>query len=132
MQLEKNVVSWFEIYVLDMDRAKKFYGTVLGVEFTDVPDPEGSNGISMAFFPGAPDGPNACGALVKMDGVKQSGAATISTMVYFDTEDCQAEESRVVSAGGQVHKPKFSIGEFGFCSICMDTEGNTFGLHSLK
>jgi uncharacterized protein len=29
-------------------------------------------------------------------------------------------------------QPKMSIGDYGFCSIVMDTEGNTIGLHSMK
>jgi predicted enzyme related to lactoylglutathione lyase len=29
-------------------------------------------------------------------------------------------------------RPKFSIGEFGFVSLCMDTEGNMFGVASMK
>ena len=57
---------------------------------------------------------------------------TGGTIVYFGTEDCTAEESRVSDAGGQVINPKMSIGEFGWVSVCMDTEGNLFGLSSMK
>ena len=42
------------------------------------------------------------------------------------------EESKVVEAGGQVHQSKMAIGEFGFCNLAMNTEGNLFGLHSMK
>jgi len=31
-----------------------------------------------------------------------------------------------------VVNPKMSIGEFGWVSVCMDTEGNLFGLSSMK
>lgn len=34
--------------------------------------------------------------------------------------------------GGKVVAPKMSIGEFGFVSLCMDTEGNLFGLSSME
>ena len=34
--------------------------------------------------------------------------------------------------GGEVTQPKQSLGEFGFMSLCKDTEGNTFGLHSME
>jgi predicted enzyme related to lactoylglutathione lyase len=57
---------------------------------------------------------------------------TGGTLVYFACEDCANEASRVVDAGGQVLQQKFQIGEHGFCSIVMDTEGNTIGLHSMK
>lgn len=130
MELKHNPVCWFEIYVNDMNRAKKFYSAVLGVEFGDIPMPDGMG--EMAFFPGGEKLTNASGALVQMDGVKSQGAATVSTIVYFQCDDCSVEESRVAAAGGIVHKTKFPIGEFGFCTICLDTEGNTFGFHSMK
>ena len=53
-------------------------------------------------------------------------------MVYFSCEDCAVEESRTVAAGGQVAKPKYSIGEHGFVSLIIDTEGNMVGLHSQR
>lgn len=132
MALKQNVVCWFESYVNDMERAKKFYATVLGVAFEDAPPMEGMGDMQMAFFPGAENLPNASGALIKMEGVKAVGIATTSTIVYFTSEDCTLEESRVAAAGGEVHQSKMAIGPHGFVSICLDTEGNTFGLHSLK
>lgn len=53
------------------------------------------------------------------------------TCVYFSVEDCAGPEGRVEASGGQVVRHKFSIGEFGFVSLCQDTEGNVFGLNSL-
>jgi predicted enzyme related to lactoylglutathione lyase len=38
----------------------------------------------------------------------------------------------VVAAGGHIAKPKFSIGDHGFVSLIMDTEGNMVGLHSQR
>ena len=32
--MEVNMISWFEVPVLDMDRAKKFYETVFNVEIS--------------------------------------------------------------------------------------------------
>ena len=64
-----------------------------------------------------------------MDGVKSGGNSVI---IYFITEDCALEQSRVEAAGGKIMKPKMSIGEHGFISICTDTENNAFGLHSMK
>jgi hypothetical protein len=53
-----------------------------------------------------------------------------SRLVYFHCEDCATEAGRVVNAGGHVHKEKCSIGEYGFITLALDTEGNMFGLHS--
>lgn len=127
---EYNPVVWFEIYVTDLERAKKFYGTVLQSKFNKLDNAEGLNGLKMAIFPeNNPNGYGAHGALCQMDGFD---AGKNSTLVYFGCIDCKIEESRVEDAGGKVIKPKFSIGTNGFISICEDTEGNKFGLHSMQ
>lgn len=38
----------------------------------------------------------------------------------------------VAPAGGKVMREKFSIGQYGFIALVFDTEGNMFGLHSMK
>ena len=73
--------------------------------------------------------PGAGGVLVKMDRVC-SGAG--GTLVYFACDDCTVEQGRVQAAGGQVFKPRFSIGQYGFAALITDTEGNTNGLHSMR
>ena len=127
----KNPVGWFEIYVNDMSRAKKFYEAMLEVQLDElvVPSEMDDDAFQMLSFPFVPNEPNASGALVKTVGMNPGGN---SVLVYFSCDDCSIEESRVDGAGGKVLKPKFSIGEHGYCSICMDTEGNTFGLHSME
>jgi predicted enzyme related to lactoylglutathione lyase len=108
-----------------MARARKFYETVLDgkIEKLDAGD------LDMYAFPGERGAPGSAGALVRMDGVPSGGH---SVVVYFHVDDCAVEEARVEKAGGQMHKHKFSIGQYGFISLCVDTEGNIFGLHSTK
>lgn len=129
--MSKNVVCWFEIYVDDMERAKKFYGEVLKTAFhdADMPGDADDGSSKMAFFD-CDDMEAVSGALVYMEGCRNKENNSVSTMVYFPCEDCSIEESRVEAAGGKVLTPKMSIGEHGFCSICSDSEGNAFGLHS--
>ena len=123
-----NPIGWFEIYVDDMPRAKQFYQDVLGVTLEALPDPTGGD-VEMLAFPSDMENYGATGALVKMDGF---GAGGNSTQVYFSCENCAVEESRVETAGGQIDSPKSSIGDYGFVSMVIDTEGNMIGLHSLK
>ncbi|MEO8112700.1 MAG: VOC family protein [Ginsengibacter sp.] len=125
---QRNPVVWFEIYVDDITRARNFYETVLAIKTGDMADPTNAN-LKMASFPMAMDAPNASGALVQMEGMKAGGNSTI---VYFTSEDCAIEEARVEKAGGKIFKKKMSIGEYGFMSLCEDTEGNIFGIHSRK
>ena len=123
--MSRNSVGWFEIYVDDMERARKFYETVIGVPVTKLPGPD----VEMYAFPMDNDAPGSPGSLVHMPGFPAGGN---STLVYFSCEDCAVEESRVVGAGGKIEKEKFSIGPYGFISLVYDTEGNMFGLHSMK
>ncbi len=123
-----NPVGWFDIYVADMNSAKTFYESVLNVQLGDLGDPSDST-IIMKSFPSDMEKYGATGALVKMEGAQ---VGQNSVIVYFSCDDCSVEESRVESAGGNVARPKFSIGEFGFISLAVDTEGNMFGLHSLN
>ena len=71
----------------------------------------------------------AGGALVKSSHARPGAGGTL---VYFSVEDCMKEESRIAAAGGKVVRSKFSIGEFGWVTLCEDTEGNLFGLSSMK
>lgn len=122
-----NAIGWFDIYVNDMERATEFYETVLGQKLEEMGDPTG--GTQMMSFPTDMSVYGAGGALVKSAYTKPGVGGT---MLYFSVEDCAVEESRVAAAGGKVIRPKFSIGEFGWVSLCEDTEGNTFGLSSMK
>ncbi len=128
-----NAICWFEIYVKDIKRAQTFYSAVLGTHFTDMTTPGDESGMKMACFGSPSESENVVqGALVEMPGTKEGDGACVNTIVYFPCVDCSVEESRVEAAGGKVNQSKFSIGEYGFCSICVDTEGNPFGLFSMS
>ncbi len=122
-----NAVAWFDIYVDDLARAVSFYETVLAVELEDMDDPTGET--QMKSFPADMGAYGAAGALTKSAHGKPGMGGTV---IYFAAEDCAVEEARVVAAGGQVLRPKFSIGDFGWVSLCQDTEGNMFGMNSMK
>ena len=126
--MTQNPVNWFEIYVKDMDRAKKFYEGVLSVTLNklDSPVPE----LEMWTFPSDRDGAGASGALAKMKGGPAGG--NTSTIIYFRCDDCATEAKRVPAHGGRVMKEKMSIGQYGFIALATDTEGNAIGLHSMK
>ncbi len=123
--MTSNAVGWFEIYVQDMERAQKFYESVLQAKLEKL---DGGD-LEMMSFPGGTDRFGASGALVRMEGVPSGGN---STLIYFISEDCAVEAGRVASAGGRVQREKMSIGEYGFIALAYDTEGNMFGLHSMQ
>lgn len=131
--MDRNIICWFEIYVREIERAKAFYSQVLGNTFQDITPPgEADTAMKMSFFSSMEEtGNGVSGALIEMPGDGAECNPNLNTIVYFACEDCAVEESRVEQAGGKVHQPKMSLGEHGFCSICIDTEGNAFGLYSM-
>ena len=125
MNNTRNPVGWFEIYVQDMERAQAFYESIFQLKLAPLPSPI----VQMLAFPGVPNGCGCPGALVKVEG-NDSGAG--GTLIYFSCEDCAIEAARAAEQGGEIFKPKFSIGEYGFISLIFDTEGNMVGLHSMN
>tara|TARA_R110001583_G_scaffold39462_2_gene126406 strand:+ start:133 stop:513 length:381 start_codon:yes stop_codon:yes gene_type:complete len=126
--MPKNPVAWFEIYVDDLARAKTFYEAVFEVNLEVIGDPNDSS-IQMLAFPSDMEKYGATGALVKMEQMIAGGGGTL---VYFSCDDCAVEASRVEEAGGTIQKPKMTIGEYGFISLVVDSEGNMIGLHSME
>ena len=127
--LPKNPFAWIEIYVEDMDRARKFYESVLQIQMTPMQTPGEFGDLEMLSFPWAPGEKNISGALCKTSDMKPG---TGGTLAYFTCKDCVHEISRVENAGGKVLQEKFQIGGHGFCAVAMDTEGNSIGFHSDK
>ena len=121
-----NPIDWFEIYVQDMDRARRFYEAVLGVELNDL---SGPGELEMLGFPADGNAPGSGGALVCAMGV---ASGNNSTLVYFRCSDCAEPAARVEDSGGTLLRGKMSIGPHGFVALAEDTEGNRFGLHSAR
>lgn len=122
-----NPVCWFEIYVDNIERARKFYESVFQLKLERLNSPSEHSDMELWAFPMEMDRWGAGGALVKMSGMSPGGN---STLVYFACDDCAVEASRVAQAGGRIQQEKMSIGEYGFIALAFDTEGNMFGMHS--
>ncbi len=120
-------IGFFDIYVDDMERAQKFYETMLNTKLTPMGDPNDPT-VEMRGFGDDFSSHGAGGALVKLAHAKPGPGGS---MVYFSCDDCAVEAGRVEAAGGAIVAPKYSIGEHGFVTIISDTEGNMIGLHSM-
>jgi len=121
----RSTITWFEIPCADLDRAQKFYETILGssMKRDDFGDPQDV----MAVF--CYDRPGVGGALVKREFQKPS---ELGTMVYLDCHGAlDAVIDRVQPAGGAMIVPKTPVpGGFGHFACFRDSEGNHVGLHS--
>jgi len=114
--------KWFEIPVLDFDRAQTFYENIFQIEFTEVHD---LGALKMGVFPHDNVGAAICQAewyQPSLDG----------TLVYLNAEpDLTNVLERVEPFGGKVLLPKKQISpDHGFMAVFVDTEGNRLALHS--
>jgi len=117
-----NALNWFEIPVVDFDRAVKFYSTI----FDQPLHTEIFFGIPNAFLPFAQG--NVGGSLVH-DPKRQP--TQNGTLVYLNANgQLDTLISRVGLAGGTIVLPRTSIGPVGEIAIFVDCEGNLVGLHS--
>jgi predicted enzyme related to lactoylglutathione lyase len=129
---ENNVITWFEIPVLDTGRAKVFYETILDIEMQTLYIAETNE--ELTFFPYNPEIVQATsgrvtGVLTKSKNAKPS---IDGTRVYINASpEIQTVLDKVAKAGGKVIVPKQQI-RAGFIAIIMDTEGNSIGLHAEK
>ena len=124
--MKANPVGWFEIYVQDLQRAKKFYETVFETELKPLRSPY--PGIELLAFDMTESSYGCAGALVERAGAPSGGSGTL---VYFSCQDCAVVEKRAAAAGGKVEKSKMAIDEYGFISLVRDPDGNLIGLHSM-
>jgi len=120
---DSNPVSWFEIPVTDMPRAKAFYEHVLHVKL----QPLNLGPLEMAMFPMRPGTPGATGALMKGEPFQPSQQGV---QIYFITPDVDGTLERVQKLAGKVVLPKTRIGPLGFIASFEDSEGNRIGLRS--
>lgn len=125
-----NVITWFEIPVTDIDRAKTFYETILDI--TMVKRADGND--ESVFFPHNPNVIQATSGRVTgvLSKTERNKPANHGTMVYINASpDLQFVIDKVEKAGGKVLAPRVEI-PAGFIAIIIDTEGNKVGLHAEK
>ena len=124
MTQAKNAVNWFEIPVTDIERARKFYSTILEIQMELMT----MGPCKMAMFPGGKDVVH--GALVQTEGYVPSDKGAL---IYLNANpDLAMALGKVEKAGGKMLKDKFSIGEHGFIAYFKDTEGNKVAFHSMN
>lgn len=126
MEELKSAINWFEIPVIDFDRAVRFYSEIYAFEM-----PTRDMGhLKMGFFQHSP-GVGTGGSIVCGDGYKP---ATDGVKLYLNAgSDLNTVLGRVVSAGGTIEQGKTQISpDVGYFAIINDTEGNRIFLHSMN
>lgn len=120
-----HALNWFEIPVIDIERAQRFYEALLGTPMRR----EQMGEHTLALFPSADDGVGGC----LLAGNGTPWPATVGSLVYLNaTPSLDTVLSRVQPAGGRVSTPKVALPDgMGVYAHITDTEGNRIGLHAL-
>ncbi len=124
---QKNAISWVEIPVADLDRAQKFYETILDVQLIPMDFPN----LKMRMFP-VEDMTGVGGALCDSGGF-HTPSETAGPLIYLNANpDVQNVLDKVEAAGGKILVPKTNISpEYGDMGVILDTEGNRIAFHSV-
>lgn len=129
MEISHNVVGWFEIPVSNMERAVKFYETVLGLKL----ERHQMGPLDMAWFPWLEDAPGSPGSLVYHPENYKAGTDGVLIYMTAHSGNLSEELKRVEPAGGKILNAKTYISEdYGYYALVLDTEGNRIALHSRK
>ena len=116
-----NRAVWFDIPVVDLDRAIQFYSEVLAIPVTK----EQFGEISFGLF--SHDEGNG-GCLVEN---AAEVAADKGILVYLNADGRLRDAvAKVTANGGEILQEIHSLGPHGFRALVLDSEGNRFALHS--
>lgn len=124
----KNAISWFEIPTTDIDRAQKFYETILGITMSPLDLPQ----IKMRMFP-LDDPMNGVGGALVDSGGFHKPSETEGPLIYLNgNPDVQVILDKVAASGGKILVPKTTISEeYGDMAVILDTEGNRIAFHNV-
>lgn len=108
-----------DIAAEDPQRAKKFYESLFGWKM------EGPPGMAdyYLFETADLDGNRGVGG-----GLGKRGEPSQRITTYVGVDDIDDYSKTVGELGGRVVQPKMTVPGFGYLSLCVDTEGNAFGL----
>jgi predicted enzyme related to lactoylglutathione lyase len=120
---QANPVTWFEIPVNDLQRARAFYENVFSTRL----DPLEMGDVKMAWFPRPENASGTSGGLVQAPGRTPSRTGTV---VFFSVPDIDSTLAAVENHGGRVVMPKAGGGEHGSIAHFEDCEGNLIALFS--
>ncbi|MHC5063756.1 MAG: VOC family protein [Planctomycetota bacterium] len=115
--------TWNERASKDIEKARAFYGKLLGWDFEDHPS-------SPSKYYIIKDGDENRGGLMQM--TEEWGEVPSHWTVYFDVENVDETVTRHENAGGSVRAPAFDAPGVGRIAILADAQGAGYNLLKLE
>lgn len=114
-----NTVTWWELPVSDVERAKAFYGALFGWTFSSFGEDDGD-------FVGAHHDGVLVGGLYRADG---DPAPAPSIRAYLNVADLEAVLTTAETLGGAVRRSRTEVGgDMGWWAEISDPDGRWIGL----
>ena len=128
MTFNTHAINWFEIPVINFERAKKFYETIFDYQMPENQMGPARMGFLLYDFQNGGRG----GAIVHNP--EFYTPSKNGTLVYLNCDpDLSVVLGKVKAAEGKILQEKTSIGQnLGYWAVIEDTEGNRVALHSMK
>jgi predicted enzyme related to lactoylglutathione lyase len=114
-------LCWNELSTNDIEKARSFYGSLLGWEFVD--NPHSPTKYYLIKNQGKDNG-----GLMQMD--EQFGDSPPHWMIYLSVTDADATASKTTQLGGHVYVPPFDT-IVGRLAVLADPQGATFSVITL-
>lgn len=118
-----STIVHFDLPAEDLKRAASFYGKLFGWKFERMPGPIDYYGIVTYDEKGRPSLGGGMGKRNEWD----TGITN-----YVGVTSIEDTLKGLTELGGKVVLPRTEVGEFGYLALCLDTEGNKFGLWENK
>ena len=120
---QHNRVVWFDLPVVDLERASGFYRAVLACEVAVDSFGDAQFGVLEHS-----EGNGGCLVPMGKDGI----AGDRGPLLYFNVEGrIRDAVSQVVEHGGEIVQDVHTIGPHGHRALVLDSEGNRVALHSM-
>ena len=109
----------FDLPAGDLACARKFSGELFGWTFQRPPGPLEYYLVTTTGLDGAPG---------IRGGMGKRGAPDQRMMNYFGVPSVEQYLAKAKALGASVVMPRTTVPFFGYLAVCVDTEGNPFGL----
>jgi predicted enzyme related to lactoylglutathione lyase len=110
---------WNELVTRDVEKAKKFYGDIIGWTFDGMPMPDGTYWVAKM-------GDQPVGGLFPIAGPQWEGVPE-HWMSYLAVDDVDARVKKATAAGAKLMRPAFDIPGVGRIAILTEPGGAGVG-----
>ncbi|MFW9930742.1 MAG: VOC family protein [Candidatus Thorarchaeota archaeon] len=121
---KKSPINHFEIPFDNLERTKKFYGSIFGWDFIDMPEMD----YTMVFTTEVDQNQAATTPGAVNGGLTKKNPLQTTPTLVVTVESVDAISKQIEASGGQLLGEKIPVGDMGLYQLFKDPEGNVLGI----